>query len=781
LNIGGYEILRKLGEGAFGKVYLARKDADSGFRAYYALKRLRVEHAPGSDVEEYLHREARLGGLVNHPSLVRIHEVLRHRGEIALVMDYVDGITLRRILRRRHGLELPRDVVLEVGAGVLEALHYIHTLTDPEGNAQGFIHRDVKPGNVMLTRQGQLKVMDFGVARLEDEARTVAGELRGTIAYMAPEQARGEPVGPATDQFATGLLILEMATGRRAWGDGKATGVLARVVAGDVSQAMLRLDATDPLAPILMRMLQPEPGERYPDAAAAAHALRVQRAQLGTPPALAEFAAAEIDGLSSLDTLGPEGVPSWTGDNTGGPGAAGVSDSWHGISVESEPPPSVSLTPGVVQDDGSADPEILPDVPEVFPDDIELDAPVETTPTPALLLTEEELEARLGEADPARTLPLGIGMGIPDIDLGDPEQGEPEAVPAEVEIVDEDEIPADATLPLPATAPAGALVPVARPTSPPVLHVPAGPPARHPRAPAPPPMPGPSATTRRAPGPRPRRRKKAPPPAESMFSSKWVTGVVAILLVGALIATTRAVLTSDVVGVVPDDPDPDIVAVPSVTAPGALEFDLDSAAAATPQETPDAVADETPDEASEETPDETAPEAQPTPPDAGREPVEVVARIEPTPERDMFSDAAPEPTPKRLAEGDIIGRKPVEELGEYRRVGRDRGVDPTPEPEERIGAALKLVSAREQPLGADLDLRVRPDGFDADRVSVYYQWRSEGASGRRKRTLRGAGGDFTLSLPARELKQDRLQVWFVAEPGDVRLGSANRPIEVRVR
>jgi len=753
-------------------VYLARKDADSGFKAYYALKRLRVAHEAGSDVEEYLNREARLGGLVNHPSLVRIHEVLRHRGEIALVMDYVDGITLRRILRRRQGLELPRDVVLEVGAGVLEALHYIHTLTDPEGNAQGFIHRDVKPGNVMLTRQGQLKVMDFGVARLEDEARTVAGELRGTIAYMAPEQARGEPVSAATDQFATGLLILEMATGQRAWGDGRAAGVLARVVAGDVSQAMLRLDATDPIAPILVRMLQPAPGERYPDAAAAAHALRVQRAQLGTPPALANFAAAELDGLSSVDTLGPEGVPSWTGDNTGGPSSSGgASDSWHGLPSEtSGPPASVSLTPGVVQDQGSVDPEILPE-------DLELDPPVQVTPTPALFLSEEELAARLGDADPARTLPLAAGMGIPDIDLGDPEAA---AAPAEAVV---EAVPLDATLPLPSKA--GALVPAPRPpaASPPALRVPPSPPAQA----GPPPLPTPSVPTgppRRPvpPGGRPRRRRKKPAPAESLFGSKWVTGLVALLLLGALAATTRAVLKTDVVGAVAEDPSPDVVEVPDASAPGQLEFDLDES---TPE--PAVVAEETPADAEildPETADaETPVELSPT---DRAIPTAVALVVEPTPSEverptPAAAEDTPAPTPAPMVEGQIIGRDPVDDLGEYRRVGRTPPAEATPAADERIGAALKLVSAREQPMGAPLDLRVRPAGFDAQKVSVYYQWRSEGASGRRKRTLQGAGGDFTLSLPARELRQDRLQVWFVAEPGDVRLGSANRPIEVRVR
>ena len=141
------------------------------------------------------------------------------------------------------------------------------------------------------------------------------------------------------------------------------------------------------------------------------------------------------------------------------------------------------------------------------------------------------------------------------------------------------------------------------------------------------------------------------------------------------------------------------------------------------------------------------------------------------------------PTPAALVEGQIVGRPPPDDVTEYRRIGRGAS-DPTPAPEQPEAhplAELKFLSAREQPIGAPLALRVRPNAFSAESVDVYYQWRSAGDSGRRKRTLVASGGDFTLSLPARELRQDRLQLWFVAEPGDVRLGSAERPVEVRVR
>ena len=315
MKVGPYEVLRKLGEGAYGKVYLARKGDASGFATWYALKRIARGKGRGPEFESYLFREARLGGIVNHPNLVRVHEVLSMPREWVLVQDYVDGVTLQTVLERRRNGEdpVPRAVALELGAELLETLHYLHTLRDPEGRQSGFIHRDVKPGNVMLSA-GHLKVMDFGVARGEEAgAGTLAGELRGTLAYMAPEQATGAPVGPASDQFAAGLILLEMLSNGSPWGDVRGPAVLGRVVTGDVSAGLATLDDDDPVMPIVMRMLGRDPEARFPTARSAARALRALRAQTPTPPALRDFCSDEVERYRDDDDPELDQNPSWTG------------------------------------------------------------------------------------------------------------------------------------------------------------------------------------------------------------------------------------------------------------------------------------------------------------------------------------------------------------------------------------------------------------------------------------------------------------------------------------
>jgi hypothetical protein len=234
-----------------------------------------------------------------------------------------------------------------------------------------------------------------------------------------------------------------------------------------------------------------------------------------------------------------------------------------------------------------------------------------------------------------------------------------------------------------------------------------------------------------------------------------------ILALVALIAASRAVLTGDSGSTVREAVRPeDVIEVAGPSRVTPLPLPAESIVAASV----------------------VVPEAAPEPPGAPL----VSDPATSTREDSAAVESSPDPTDSAtpaLVEGQIIGRPPPDDLSEYRRVG-DAAVEATPEPEgddEPKLAELRFMSAREQPLGVPLAVRVRPTGFRAQSVSVYYQWRSEGQAGRRKRTLKASDGDFTLQLAVRELRQDRLQMWFVAEPGEVRLGSATKPIEVRIR
>ncbi len=849
MKVGPYEVLRKLGEGAYGKVYLARKGGSSSFVTWYALKRIAKGKARGEDFEAYLQREAQVGGLVNHPNLVRVHEVLSLGKEWVLVQDYVDGVTLGSVLadQKARSELVPWEASLELVAELLETLHYLHTLRDPEGRETGFVHRDVKPGNVMITEGHGIRVMDFGVAR-GDEAGvgTLAGELRGTLAFMAPEQATGGEVGPASDQFAAALILLELLTNCSPWGDVRGAAVLGRVVTGDVSHGLEQIVHDEQLEPILHRMLAREPGQRFPTAADAATALRTVRAQTPTPPALRPFCIEAVQRLRSPDREEVDDEPSWTGSFRWTAAAPGMAPS---VEIDSLGPAGSSLSglgedslgpaaaapacDGDDDDDDALDEGLdLDDEPVVGAGgglaliDSHATLPLETSPAQRAALlaalgggeahlpadgrlrmgtgeTLEALQARLGDVDPMSTLPIGPEAG---------RRSGGAAAPAEADSV-------------------AGLPPV---PAPPSIERAGGEPARAGAHPAP--------TV--AAQPTQRRRKRAAgaqgkarrPVQASVGAQLWAQFVASpllgtLLLLGALLliaGTARlawmAVVSEPEQAAEVDLDDEELLRLPGEGLAARQREAMPPVAVPppTPAEAADAApdlsdGDEAPSEPAEGPPEPTLVHPGPGPAsDAAEEPFEgpegdprdAVAAAVPAPEpprppskpgADLDADLAswrgdrpdPTPAPRRLQEGQIIaGSGSGERLladAEGERAVATRRSDGTDAPRPAPAAAptsphLRFLSSDEQPVGAPLSVRVRSDGFYASAVVVYYQWRGEGAAGRKRRSLRQQGdGSFALEIPASELKVDRLQLWFAAEPGNVLLGDAGAPVEVRVR
>ena len=202
-QIGRYRVESELGRGAAGLVYRAY---DPKICRVVAIKLLRSDVLTGDDREDYLKRfsqEARTAGSCRHPNIVVIHDFAMHEEQPFLVMEYVDGVGLDRALRR-DGRFTPDDAVAVV-VQVLDALDAAHSL--------GIVHRDVKPANVLLLPNGQVKVTDFGIARLSGSEVTPDGAMLGTPAYMSPEQCRGESVDLRSDLFSTGSVLYELLSG----------------------------------------------------------------------------------------------------------------------------------------------------------------------------------------------------------------------------------------------------------------------------------------------------------------------------------------------------------------------------------------------------------------------------------------------------------------------------------------------------------------------------------------------------------------------------------------
>jgi serine/threonine-protein kinase len=272
-QIGPYQVDREIGRGGMGVVYLAR---DSRLDREVAIKCLPDEFGGDEERLERFNREARLLASLNHPNIATVHGLEEVDGKKYLVLEYIDGESLADCLRQ-PGRSWRKS--LEVASGIADALAAAH--------ARGVAHRDVKPDNVRFTRDGRVKVLDFGLACTVQkdgsggtDATTVArdtrpGAVMGTPGYMAPEQARGQPADARSDIFAFGCLLYEMLTGRVAFGRDTIADSLAATLQEDVeppSRITARIPAE--LDAIVMRCLEKRPDDRFQSARDLAFALR---------------------------------------------------------------------------------------------------------------------------------------------------------------------------------------------------------------------------------------------------------------------------------------------------------------------------------------------------------------------------------------------------------------------------------------------------------------------------------------------------------------------------
>jgi len=273
-----YELGEVLGRGGMAEVHLGQ---DTRLGRAVAVKTLRADLARDSTFQARFRREAQSAASLNHPSVVAVYdtgeEVVDGLPLPYIVMEYVEGDTLRELVR--SGRRLLPDRALEITAEVLTALEYSHR--------NGIIHRDIKPGNVMLTPGGVAKVMDFGIARAAaDSGATVTqtAAVLGTAQYLSPEQARGQPVDARSDLYSTGCLLYELLTGRPPFvGDSPVSVAYQHVREDPVPPSQIDPDIPPPLDAIVLKALAKNPDNRYDDAAQMR--ADIERALAGAPVA----------------------------------------------------------------------------------------------------------------------------------------------------------------------------------------------------------------------------------------------------------------------------------------------------------------------------------------------------------------------------------------------------------------------------------------------------------------------------------------------------------------
>jgi beta-lactam-binding protein with PASTA domain/tRNA A-37 threonylcarbamoyl transferase component Bud32 len=259
---GRYELDGIVGRGGMAEVYRAR---DLRLDRIVAVKTLREDLARDQTFQARFRREAQSAASLNHPSIVAVYDTGEDNAGMShvpfIVMEYVDGRTIRDLLRDDRRL-LP-ERALEITDGVLRALDYSHRA--------GIVHRDIKPGNVMLNRQGEIKVMDFGIARAVADTQatmTQTAQVIGTAQYLSPEQARGERVDARSDLYSVGCLLYELLTGRPPFtGDSPVSIAYQHVREAPVPPSRVDPDLPDWADPIVLRAMEKDPNDRYQSAA----------------------------------------------------------------------------------------------------------------------------------------------------------------------------------------------------------------------------------------------------------------------------------------------------------------------------------------------------------------------------------------------------------------------------------------------------------------------------------------------------------------------------------
>ena len=267
-RIGRYALLRRLGRGGMAEVFLARQEGPSDFAKTVVVKRMLPHLTENKRFVDMFLREARVAARLNHPNVVQIFELGQDQDTYFLAMEFIDGITLHRLAKRawRQHRALPTEVIVRAMADVALGLHHAHSQVDDDGRPASLVHRDVSPDNLMMTRDGVTKVLDFGIAKSTAQRGPVTktGELKGKIPYMSPEQIQGHTLDGRSDLFSLGVTFYWLLAGKRPF-DGATEVLTLKRVLDDQPTPPSRINNRVPVAldRLVLRLLEKDPRRRY--------------------------------------------------------------------------------------------------------------------------------------------------------------------------------------------------------------------------------------------------------------------------------------------------------------------------------------------------------------------------------------------------------------------------------------------------------------------------------------------------------------------------------------
>lgn len=267
-QLGRYRLVSRLGQGGMAEVFLARFEGPGGFEKTAVIKRIKPELAHEDQYRRMFIQEARVMASLSHSHVLSVLDFGEANGNLFLVLEHVEGADLARALDRVR--PLAPELAVYIASCVLRALGYVHARRDAKGEPMSIVHRDITPANILLGENGDVKLGDFGVAKVPRLApRTAPGTLKGKLSYMSPEQAAGAPVDGRSDLFAVGLVLLEALTGKAAYPQ-ESNGALMLAV----REAKVEVpDSLGAVAKVVRLALEKNPAKRFADADAMSTAL----------------------------------------------------------------------------------------------------------------------------------------------------------------------------------------------------------------------------------------------------------------------------------------------------------------------------------------------------------------------------------------------------------------------------------------------------------------------------------------------------------------------------
>ena len=267
---GKYRLIRKLATGGMAEIFLARQEGMEGFRKDVVIKRILPIHADNEELTDMFLDEARIAASLNHPNIVQIYELGQFEDDYFIAMEFVHGQDLRRTAERglAVGNYLPLRHAVRIVADAAAGLHYAHTHVDSSGDALNIVHRDISPQNILLSFDGVVKILDFGIAKAENKiAHTRTGQLKGKYAYMSPEQCNGLDVDARSDIFSMGIVLYEITLCRRLFKGDTDIQTIKRVSDAEVTPPTeIQPEFPKSLEAIILKALAKDPADRHQSA-----------------------------------------------------------------------------------------------------------------------------------------------------------------------------------------------------------------------------------------------------------------------------------------------------------------------------------------------------------------------------------------------------------------------------------------------------------------------------------------------------------------------------------